>query len=213
MKRSTLGGRAAGVQQGEQPASGFCGGFESPKTQVGVGCNAIARSRGENRASAHTWEGQTNGRANGRADGRTDGETGVWHDQPTGGTWKGGLGVKERTGGTTGRPVETGPRNSLRRRTGQDAAGPGRCGQSVQSTIPYPHPGRTLFELVVLAGGAPPQNTEWNPKMGGGGTEYGMRSGCSHLTSARGSATKEIGVPALHRSWASVKESRINPPR
>ena len=26
------------------------------------------------------------------------------------------------------------------------------------------------------------------------------------------SATKEIGVPALHRSWASVKESRINPP-
>ena len=56
---------------GRSTVAGFCGGFESPKTQVGVGCNAIARSRGENRASAHTWEGQTNGRANGRADGRT----------------------------------------------------------------------------------------------------------------------------------------------
>ena len=38
-------------------------------------------------------------RTGGRTGGRTDGETGMWHDRPTGGTWKGGLGVKERTGG------------------------------------------------------------------------------------------------------------------
>ena len=50
---------AAGVQQGEQPATGFCGGFESPKTQVGVGCNAIARSRGENRDPARTRRRRT----------------------------------------------------------------------------------------------------------------------------------------------------------